>query len=83
MLKIMRGFHLCSLMRQIHCASDRIKWVPLVFGHERPDGIEALCEDLAVSPTDIRVLLLLAWKLQAGQQGYFSLDEWQKGMNAM
>jgi hypothetical protein len=70
-------------MRQIHCASDRIKWVPLVFGHERPDGIEALCEDLAVSPTDIRVLLLLAWKLQAGQQGYFSLDEWRKGMKAM
>jgi hypothetical protein len=28
--------------------------------NERPDGIEALCEDLAVSPTGIRVLLL-AW----------------------
>jgi hypothetical protein len=26
----------------------------------RPDGIEALCDDLGVSPTDIRVLLL-AW----------------------
>lgn len=26
----------------------------------RPDGIEALCEDLGVSPTDIKVLLL-AW----------------------
>jgi DCN1-like protein 4/5 len=50
--------------------------------HERPDGIEALCDDLAVSPTDIRVLLL-AWKLQAGRQGYFSLDEWRKGMKAM
>ncbi|CAM6037755.1 unnamed protein product [Sphagnum compactum] len=47
-----------------------------------PDGIEALCQDLGVSPTDIRVLLL-AWKLQASRQGYFSLDEWRRGMKAM
>ncbi|XP_024381583.1 uncharacterized protein [Physcomitrium patens] len=47
-----------------------------------PDGIEALCEDLGVSPTDIKVLLL-AWKLQAARQGYFSLEEWRKGLKAM
>ncbi|CAM6011891.1 unnamed protein product [Sphagnum balticum] len=47
-----------------------------------PDGIEALCQDLGVSPTDIRILLL-AWKLQASRQGYFSLDEWRRGMKAM
>nr|XP_024365510.1 DCN1-like protein 2 isoform X7 [Physcomitrium patens] len=38
----------------------------------RPEGIEALCEDLGVPPTDVRILLL-AWKLQAARQGYFSL----------
>uniref|UniRef100_A0A7I4D1E7 Defective in cullin neddylation protein n=1 Tax=Physcomitrium patens TaxID=3218 RepID=A0A7I4D1E7_PHYPA len=37
-----------------------------------PEGIEALCEDLGVPPTDVRILLL-AWKLQAARQGYFSL----------
>jgi DCN1-like protein 4/5 len=47
-----------------------------------PDGIEALCDDLGVSPTDIRVLLL-AWKLQAARQGYFSLEEWRKGLKSM
>ncbi|OAE26540.1 hypothetical protein AXG93_3817s1020 [Marchantia polymorpha subsp. ruderalis] len=47
-----------------------------------PEGIEALCQDLGLSPTDIQVLLL-AWKLQASRQGYFSLDEWRRGLKAM
>lgn len=47
-----------------------------------PEGIEALCDDLGVSPTDFKVLLL-AWKLQAARQGYFSLEEWRKGLRAM
>ncbi|KAG6551944.1 hypothetical protein Mapa_006561 [Marchantia paleacea] len=47
-----------------------------------PEGIEALCQDLGLPPTDIQVLLL-AWKLQASRQGYFSLDEWRKGLKAM
>ncbi|CAM6098734.1 unnamed protein product [Calypogeia fissa] len=47
-----------------------------------PEGVEALCRDLGVSPTDIQVLLL-AWKLQASRQGYFSLEEWRKGLKAM
>eukprot|EP00850_Spirogloea_muscicola_P018924 SM000179S03396 [mRNA] locus=s179:67585:69392:- [translate_table: standard] len=47
-----------------------------------PDGVEALCQDLGVAPTDIRILLL-AWKLQASQMGYFTLDEWRRGMKAL
>ncbi|KAL2642127.1 hypothetical protein R1flu_009714 [Riccia fluitans] len=47
-----------------------------------PEGIEALCQDLGLAPTDIQVLLL-AWKLQASRQGYFSLEEWRKGLKAM
>lgn len=47
-----------------------------------PEGTEQLCRDLGVDPTDIRILVL-AWKLQAARQGYFSLDEWRKGLKAM
>ncbi|KAL2641777.1 hypothetical protein R1flu_009364 [Riccia fluitans] len=36
----------------------------------RPEGIEALCQDLGLAPTDIQVFLL-AWKIQASRQGYF------------
>lgn len=44
-----------------------------------PEGIEALCSDLGVAHTDVR-MLLLAWKLNAGKQGYFTEDEWQRGL---
>lgn len=47
-----------------------------------PEGIEQLCRDLGIEPLDIRALLL-AWKLQAVRQGYFSLEEWRKGLKAM
>ncbi|KAH7285511.1 hypothetical protein KP509_33G031400 [Ceratopteris richardii] len=47
-----------------------------------PEGIEQLCRDLGVEPTDIKILLL-AWKLQAARQGYFSLEEWRRGLKAM
>ncbi|WOH01122.1 hypothetical protein DCAR_0520503 [Daucus carota subsp. sativus] len=44
-----------------------------------PEGIEALCSDLGVAHTDVR-MLLLAWKLNAEKQGYFTEDEWQRGL---
>lgn len=47
-----------------------------------PEGIEQLCRDLGVEPTDIRILLF-AWKLQAGRQGFFTLEEWRKGLKAL
>ncbi|KAJ8452850.1 hypothetical protein Cgig2_014613 [Carnegiea gigantea] len=36
-----------------------------------PEGIEALCSDMEVDHTDVRILML-AWKMQAEKQGYFT-----------
>mmetsp|Transcript_6333 Transcript_6333/g.15306 ORF Transcript_6333/g.15306 Transcript_6333/m.15306 type:complete len:230 (+) Transcript_6333:33-722(+) len=47
-----------------------------------PEGIFGLCGDLELEPTDVR-LLILAWKLGAEQQGYFSKSEWQRGMEGL
>ncbi|XVE97514.1 hypothetical protein REPUB_Repub03eG0025900 [Reevesia pubescens] len=47
-----------------------------------PDGIEALCSDLGVDYTDVRILMF-AWKLKAEKQGYFTLDEWRTGLKAL
>ncbi|XVF89232.1 hypothetical protein PTKIN_Ptkin19aG0113800 [Pterospermum kingtungense] len=47
-----------------------------------PDGIEALCSDLGVDYTDVRILIF-AWKLKAEKQGYFTMVEWQTGLKAL
>ncbi|KAL2338195.1 hypothetical protein Fmac_012641 [Flemingia macrophylla] len=47
-----------------------------------PDGIETLCADMEVDHTDVRVLML-AWKMKAEEQGYFTLDEWRRGLKAL
>ncbi|CAH9070386.1 unnamed protein product [Cuscuta epithymum] len=47
-----------------------------------PDGVEALCADLEVDHTDVRILML-AWKMKANRQGYFTQDEWQVGLKAL
>lgn len=47
-----------------------------------PEGIESLCLDLEVEHTDVRILML-AWKMQAEKQGYFTLDEWRRGFKAL
>ncbi|KAL8497212.1 hypothetical protein ACS0TY_020775 [Phlomoides rotata] len=47
-----------------------------------PEGIESLCSDLEVDHTDVRILML-AWKMQAARQGYFTLDEWRTGLKAL
>ncbi|KAK1434026.1 hypothetical protein QVD17_10944 [Tagetes erecta] len=47
-----------------------------------PEGIEYLCSDLEVEHTDVRILML-AWKMQAEKQGYFTLEEWRKGLKAL
>ncbi|OIW16949.1 hypothetical protein TanjilG_08339 [Lupinus angustifolius] len=44
-----------------------------------PEGIETLCADIEVDHTDVRILML-AWKMRAEEQGYFTLDEWRRGM---
>ncbi|GFZ17233.1 defective in cullin neddylation protein [Actinidia rufa] len=42
-------------------------------GMIEPEGIEILCSDLEVDHTDVRVLML-AWKMKAEKQAYFTLD---------
>ncbi|RVW35670.1 DCN1-like protein 5 [Vitis vinifera] len=38
-----------------------------------PEGIEVLCSDVEVDHTDVRILML-AWKMKAEKQGYFTLE---------
>lgn len=47
-----------------------------------PEGITTFCQDLGLDPSDRRVLLL-AWKMAAKRQGYFSRDEFQRGLSAL
>lgn len=47
-----------------------------------PEGIETLCSDVGVDHTDLRILML-AWKMKAERQGYFSLEEWRRGLKAL
>ena len=41
-----------------------------------PEGIERLCADIELEPTDVLVLVL-AWSLGASQMGYFTHEEWK------
>ncbi|KAF7806499.1 DCN1-like protein 5 [Senna tora] len=47
-----------------------------------PAGIEFLCSDLGLAHTDVRILIL-AWKMKAEKQGYFSKEEWQRGLKCL
>ncbi|MFS7991349.1 putative defective-in-cullin neddylation protein [Helianthus anomalus] len=47
-----------------------------------PEGVEKLCADLNIEYTDIKVLVL-AWKLNAKKQGYFTQDEWRTGLKSL
>ncbi|XP_041360292.1 DCN1-like protein 4 isoform X2 [Gigantopelta aegis] len=47
-----------------------------------PEGMEKFCEDIGVEPENI-VMLSLAWKLTAKNMGFFSLEEWMKGMTEL
>ncbi|CAJ0945453.1 unnamed protein product, partial [Ranitomeya imitator] len=47
-----------------------------------PEGMEKFCEDICVEPENV-VMLVLAWKLDAQNMGYFTLQEWLKGMTSL
>ncbi|WZZ05593.1 DCN1-like protein 4 [Brassica napus] len=47
-----------------------------------PEGIEKLCSSLEVPHTDIRILML-AWRMKAERQGYFTKGEWRIGLKAL
>lgn len=50
---------------------------PKVMG---PDGMEKFCEDIGVEPENI-VMLVLAWKMDAKQMGFFTEEEWVQGLS--
>lgn len=45
-----------------------------------PEGMEKFCEDIAVEPENI-VMLVLAWKMDAKQMGFFTVQEWLRGLS--
>ncbi|CAI9734442.1 Hypothetical predicted protein [Octopus vulgaris] len=47
-----------------------------------PEGMEKFCEDIGVEPENI-VMLVLAWKLAAKSMGFFTSQEWLKGMSEL
>lgn len=47
-----------------------------------PEGMEKFCEDIGVEPENI-IMLVLAWKLEAQNMGFFTRQEWLKGMTAL
>ncbi|KAL9250060.1 DCN1-like protein [Drosera capensis] len=51
-------------------------------GMIEPQGIEKLCSDLEVATDDVRILIL-AWKMKAAKQGYFTLEEWRRGLQPL
>ncbi|KAJ8256781.1 hypothetical protein COCON_G00189330 [Conger conger] len=47
-----------------------------------PEGMEKFCEDIGVEPENI-IMLVLAWKLEAPNMGFFTKEEWLKGMTSL
>lgn len=47
-----------------------------------PEGMEKFCEDIGVEPENV-VMLVLAYKMQARQMGFFTKEEWLKGLGEM
>lgn len=45
-----------------------------------PEGMEKFCEDIGVEPENV-VMLVLAYKMQARQMGFFTKEEWLKGFS--
>ena len=46
------------------------------------DGLERLCNDLGVEPTD-PVMLMLAWKMKAKTMCVFTREEWSRGLSEL
>lgn len=47
-----------------------------------PEGMEKFCEDIGVEPENI-VMLVLAYQMRARQMGFFTQEEWLKGLSEM
>ncbi|XP_037070058.1 DCN1-like protein 4 isoform X2 [Pollicipes pollicipes] len=47
-----------------------------------PEGMERFCRDLGVQPEDV-VMLVIAWKMDAKNMGFFSAQEWLRGLSQL
>lgn len=47
-----------------------------------PEGMEKFCEDIGVEPENV-VMLVLAYRMNARQMGFFSMAEWLKGFSEL
>uniref|UniRef100_A0A8C5WEA1 DCN1-like protein n=1 Tax=Leptobrachium leishanense TaxID=445787 RepID=A0A8C5WEA1_9ANUR len=47
-----------------------------------PEAMEKFCEDIGVEPENV-IMLVLAWKLEAENMGFFTKEEWVKGMTSL
>lgn len=47
-----------------------------------PDGMERFCEDIGVEPENV-VMLVLSWKMNAANMGFFTQSEWLAGMRSL
>lgn len=45
-----------------------------------PEGMEKFCEDIGVEPENV-VMLVLAYRMQARQMGFFTQEEWLRGLS--
>ncbi|KAL5698838.1 hypothetical protein ACHQM5_029820 [Ranunculus cassubicifolius] len=81
-LELLSKFSQFQFLSVIVVFPRRIKYTNNYVYWNRPEGIETLCSDAGVDYTDVRILML-AWKMKAERQGYFTLDEWRRGMKAL
>lgn len=44
--------------------------------------MEKFCEDIGVEPENV-VMLVLAYKMNARQMGFFTINEWTKGLTEL
>lgn len=47
-----------------------------------PEGMEKFCEDIGVEPENV-VMLVLAYRMQARQMGFFTQEEWLRGLTEL
>lgn len=47
-----------------------------------PEGMEKFCEDIGVEPENV-VMLVLAYRMQARQMGFFTQEEWVRGLTEL
>lgn len=85
----MNNISFCALSSNLHLVDTiilltrLIKWIYYTYDLLRnitgPEGMEKFCEDLGVDPENV-VMLVIAYKMGAKQMGFFTQEEWVKGM---